>query len=313
MQRLWWLSRKYLNLIRRERSGLLTLTILFTVAFGLRAIVPQTKPVPDDVDLLTFYVEQDEAKSDKTAIQQESTKENFFAFDPNTLDAEGFVQLGLSEKQAKTVLNYREKAGGFRTKHDLSRIYVLPEGWYERHETDILLPDRQDAKKHTSQQSQPAFRQKTTHPTNDVQEVVEEPVVEEVQILDINRLDSLELIAIRGVGPKSAHHILKYRDRLGGFHDTAQYSEVWGLHPAVRQRLIEVTAPLSLPEPFDLNTADLDQLKSHPYISYKLARSLVAMRKHRGGVLTVDDLKSHHLIDDELLERLMPYLHADKP
>lgn len=311
MQRIWWSLRKHLHLIRRERSGFLTLMVFCSLAFGLRAIVPETKPLASDPEMLTFYVERDRETPPQTSHAPKRKEEAFFSFDPNELDADGFVSLGLSPKQAKSLLNYRERSGGFETKADLERVFVLPDGWFERHKSDILLPDRQDAKRNPKpEKSNPenAFTPSSKEenaPSNDQPEEVPD------RVLDINALDSVDLVAIRGIGASSAQRILAYREALGGFLDTAQYSEVWGLHPAVRQRLNETARPLSAPQRIDLNTADINQLKAHPYISYKLARSLVAMRKHRGGKLTFSDLQEHHLIDDDLLERLTPYLNVD--
>lgn len=309
MHRIWWRLRQQLHLIRRERSGILTISVLFIVAFGLQAIVPDTKPIPDRPELLAFYIEQDEPPKEQTFNAHQPNEEAFFEFDPNELDVEGFVSLGLSRKQAQSLLNYRDRSGGFQTKADLSRVYVLPEGWFERHESDIRLPDRQDAKRATHDTK----KQKTTKAAviTTKEASSEFPSEEVVQILDINNVDSTSLVNVRGIGASSAQRILAYRDALGGFYDSAQYNEVWGLHPAVRQRLKETALPLSSPDFIHLNSADLDQLKAHPYISYKLARSLVSMRKHRGGKLSRADLQEHHLIDDELLERLTPYLNVE--
>lgn len=311
MQRIWWLLHKQLHLIRRERSGLLVLIVFCTFAFALRALVPETSPAVTYPDLLTHYVDQNEAPAEELTSPQATRAEAFFKFDPNSIDLEALIQLGLSPKQAGSLLNYRDKSGGFKTKADLARVYTLPEGWFERHQADILLPDRQDAPRRVKKSETAKFANEGNSWREFSSPKSAQPPAEEVTLIDINSVDSLELTAVRGIGAKSARRIVNYRDALGGFVDTAQYQEVWGLHPAVRQRLKESAVPLTTPRQIDLNRATFEELKAHPYISYKLAKSLVAMRNHRGGTLGIADLKAHHLIDEALLERITPYLNVE--
>ena len=63
-----------------------------------------------------------------------------FAFNPNTVTLGELVRLGLSERQAEVVLNYREKGGRFRTKADFARMYVVSDSLFERLEPFIDIP-----------------------------------------------------------------------------------------------------------------------------------------------------------------------------
>ena len=58
-----------------------------------------------------------------------------FPFDPNTIGAAEWQQLGLSPRQAAVLLKYRQKGGYFRKPGDLQRIYVLSPAMYKK-----LLP-----------------------------------------------------------------------------------------------------------------------------------------------------------------------------
>jgi len=55
-----------------------------------------------------------------------------FLFDPNTATFDDFVTLGLSERVAHTLINYREKGGKFFEKEDLQKIYNLQATDYNR-------------------------------------------------------------------------------------------------------------------------------------------------------------------------------------
>ncbi|MBQ3710901.1 MAG: helix-hairpin-helix domain-containing protein [Bacteroidales bacterium] len=63
-----------------------------------------------------------------------------FRFNPNTASLEDFVRLGFSEKQAQSILNYREKGGKFRRKGDFAKSFVVADSVYKRLEPFIDIP-----------------------------------------------------------------------------------------------------------------------------------------------------------------------------
>src|SRR5690606_38365709 len=63
----------------------------------------------------------------------------YFSFDPNTLLADGWQKLGLSERQIRNIINYRQRGGVFRKKGDLEKMYTLTESDYLRLEPYIQI------------------------------------------------------------------------------------------------------------------------------------------------------------------------------
>jgi len=63
-----------------------------------------------------------------------------FRFDPNTASLEDFMRLGFSEKQAQSILNYREKGGRFRRPEDFAKSYVVADSVFERLKPYIDIP-----------------------------------------------------------------------------------------------------------------------------------------------------------------------------
>lgn len=63
-----------------------------------------------------------------------------FRFNPNTADAEDFVRLGFSPKQAQSLVSYRNKGGRFRRKEDFADSYVVSDSIYRRLEPYIDIP-----------------------------------------------------------------------------------------------------------------------------------------------------------------------------
>lgn len=63
-----------------------------------------------------------------------------FEFDPNSVSVEDLMRLGFSEKQARSIDNYRAKGGRFRRKSDFAKSYVVADSVYRRLESYIRIP-----------------------------------------------------------------------------------------------------------------------------------------------------------------------------
>ena len=63
-----------------------------------------------------------------------------FAFDPNTVSTDDLQRLGLSERQAASIENYRAKGGRFRSKADFQKMYVVSDTLFARLEPFIDIP-----------------------------------------------------------------------------------------------------------------------------------------------------------------------------
>jgi len=63
-----------------------------------------------------------------------------FRFNPNTASADELQRLGFSEKQAASIIAYREKGGRFRRKSDFAKSYVVADSVFRRLEPYIDIP-----------------------------------------------------------------------------------------------------------------------------------------------------------------------------
>lgn len=63
-----------------------------------------------------------------------------FRFNPNTVSLEDLMRLGFSEKQAQSIINYREKGGRFRRPSDFAKSFVVADSVYERLKPYIDIP-----------------------------------------------------------------------------------------------------------------------------------------------------------------------------
>jgi hypothetical protein len=68
-------------------------------------------------------------------------------FDPNELDEKQWQTLGFTERQAKTILKYKEIVGGqFKSKAQLKKCYAISSEKFEELNAFILLPENNNSK-----------------------------------------------------------------------------------------------------------------------------------------------------------------------
>lgn len=219
-------------------------------------------------------------------------KAQVFYFDPNTLNTEGWLKLGIKEKTALTIQKYVSKGGRFKKPEDLAKIYGMKQGDMER-----LMPFISIA----GETKKPLFTQTTNYNRQFVKK--------EIPKVDINLADTSIFIALPGIGPGFARRIVNFRTKLGGFYSVEQVAETYGLPDSTFQKV----KPYLFVKPGDIkkiniNTATLDELKTHPYIRYNLANVIVNFRNQHGKYGTVEDIKKIMILEDEVYDKLLPYL-----
>lgn len=211
------------------------------------------------------------------------------AFDPNTYTAEQWMALGLSEKQTAVVLKFTSR--GIYSNEDLKRIFVISDELFALIKDSTVYPPR---------------------PEHYSSEHADKPAAKSL-IVNVNTATEEELLQVKGIGPFFAKQILRRRDQLGGFVDKTQLLEVWKMD----QEKLDVIAPSLSISPdqvrkININTATVDELKIHPYISWNLANSIVKLRSQIGGYKQISDVKKSVLMTDELYEKLKRYLTLEE-
>ena len=68
---------------------------------------------------------------------------------------------------------------------------------------------------------------------------------------------------------------------------------------------VEIKTKITRPVNINANTEE--ELK-HPYISRQLAKLIISYRKMHGDYKAVSELKNLNIVNDELLQKLLPYL-----
>lgn len=134
------------------------------------------------------------------------------------------------------------------------------------------------------------------------------------QIESLNRIpfseaDSVTLQIVPGIGTATAGRIIKFRENLGGIHSKSQLEEVFGVKPETAAAVWEFFEfDPKIVRKLKINTAKLEDLATHPYISYGEAKVLVAFRNQHGHFKSADDLLKVKIFKAEWIEKISPYL-----
>ena len=192
-----------------------------------------------------------------------------FAFDPNTVSVADLQRLGLSERQAESIENYRSKGGRFRSKEDFRKMYVVSDTLFARLEAYIDIPklelNRADSAALVALRGiGPYYARKIL----DYRERLG-GFVDAAQLLEIDGLDA---------------------DRLAGFSE-------------------DVTVDAKKIRKIDLWHASDTVLARHPYIGAKGARSVLRYRQlYDSARWTLPDLAKERALPPENIEKLKKYI-----
>jgi competence ComEA-like helix-hairpin-helix protein len=237
--------------------------------------------------------------------QNQTTKSQFkpFTFNPNTIPAEKFKQLGFKDWQVKTIENYRNKGGQFHKKEDLKKIYGVTPEQYSKIESYINIPPTKDfSPLNKNNQKQYDSNNKTTNN-------YKKPAPKPKQHLDLNRSSKEQLMKISGIGPAFSERIIKYRNQLGGYKYKTQLKEVWGITPEIYTQISSQLFVTNIrTKKLNINTLKAEELVKHPYINWNIANAIVSFREKHGNFMEISEIKKLHLVTDELYNKLQPYL-----
>lgn len=182
-----------------------------------------------------------------------------------------------------------KKGGRFYKPEDLQKMYTISPELYQK-----LLPYVQ-IKESGNPKSFVPFERKEN--------------VRKTVIVDINTADSAQLDEIKGIGGAFAKRIIKYRERLGGFYKREQLMEVYGLD---EQKYAEIKDQISISKralkTININTAVFNDLKVNPYLSFRQINAIIQYRKQHGNYSGIDDLKKVVLLNQEVIDKISPYL-----
>jgi len=279
---------------KRNRRGVLLLSaILLVIIYSPRILAGLTKNKHlkysiEELDLVEKEVLESRTTKKNSTIN--SKRSRFVRpkkkFDPNCYTKSEWISLGLSEKQADVVLRFTEH--GVDSNDDLQKIFVISDELFELIKDSTYYPSKIDRQGELNSK--------------------EQLVTIDKFIVDLNTATNEELIKLVGIGDYYAEKIIEYRNRLGGYNRPEQLLDLWKFTPEKLEKIREQIVISGNVRKLNINLINYDDLVKHPYITVKIANSIVKMREQRKGYKKMEELLDSKLIDRELFDKLKPYL-----
>jgi competence protein ComEA len=218
-----------------------------------------------------------------------------FPFDPNSATEMELRTLGIDKNVVKNIIKFREKNGKFYKKEDLKRIYSFSEIDYLRLEKYINIAENQQ------------FTNNNNSPSNLTE--TKKFKTENVNLtIDVNKANINEWLELRGIGSTFAARIVEQREKLGGFTSIEQIKIIHGL-PDSTYRKIQPHLLISTPifRKISINKITIGNFM-HPYLTRKQVEILMRYRVNHGDFKKIEDLKKTGVLDDDIIEKLKPYI-----
>lgn len=293
-----------------QRMGIIVLLVLIVLMVLLNQFYPFSESSDQPVDenfrtevrdfkrgLVSIDSINKQKWSDKykelypTETETYKTKDThvLFTFDPNKADSSTFVKLGIYPFIASNIMKFRSKGGIFKTKESFAKVYGLKAEKYKELEPYIQI-------------------------TREVAIVKDSliPAVKAEQksvVIELNSADTTHLMQVNGIGRGYAKSIIRFRQLTGGFVSVQQLHEIYGMTEANFDKISPFCkVDLNLVRKIKINSASIDRLNQHPYLSFYQAKAIYELRRNKVKLKSIQELKQLEEITVEDIAKIEPYL-----
>ncbi len=308
--------KDYFTFSRKERNGMVIFLAVVgaVIAFPLlynSAEKTSDATIPDKNTLKEQFNKQDNFFNNEASDVSEETvidEARLFPFDPNTLTKEQWVDFGLSEKTANTIINYTSKGGRFYKAEDIRKIWGLkPE------EADALIPYIK------IERTGNRFSSYAANNRN-------------IPVIDINTASAEDWKALPGIGEVLSERIVKYRNAVNGFTAIEDVKKVYGISDATfgnirsylrlstkpQKKEIENAQPAFASEEkivkpagkVNINAASEREMVAAG-VQRNIAKAIVVYRQQHGRFSTIQDVRKIIFVDEETYTKIAPLIVAE--
>lgn len=300
-----------------DRRAIVALGCVAVFAIGVLMVVDRLSPQPSpSMERVTGV----ESGPDGLSIMEEMSagqRGSLGTFDPNTVDSLTLIGFGVKAWKVRNFLHYRAAGKVFRSAEEMGKTH----GWtvedVERVREYVRVEEEYGKGKRLfggTEKGQPGWEGrnekygKDGKRWDDWKEEKTERTSNKFHTLtkvDVNTADTALLRRIPGVGAKISDAIVRYRERLGGFHSVEQLKEIKIVSPELLNWMEVSSSDI---QKIPINKASFQALNNHPYISYEQTKALRQYIRLYGRVKDEKALLETGIFTKEELERLRPYI-----
>ena len=223
-------------------------------------------------------------------------------FNPNTLKESEWIELGFSKLQVKTILKYKKSIGGFKTKNDVRKCYVVSEKKFKKLEPwlDIKSSEKQSNKKNSGT-------------------IFESHKQRKLFLFDPDTLSTSNWEQL-GFSPKQAKAIIRYKRSIGRFVNKEQIRKSYVISDE-KFREIEPYIRFQKNNPkyrnekeikkTDINKATIEEIKKIKGIGSVRAKTTINYRNSLGGFALLSQINKVYGLRDLPLDEVEKYFYTN--
>ena len=230
-------------------------------------------------------------------LKSNPKKQKIFPFNPNFIsDFKGY-QLGLSIEEIDRLHKFRNQGEFVNSVQEFQKVTQVSDSLLATISPFFKFPKW---KTNVNQQKGKSFKNSENRIVNP-------------STRDINKATQSDLKLINGIGEKLSARIIKYRNRIKGFTFKNQMDEVWGLDPAVINRIWDSFRIIEKPiiKKININTASVKEVLTIPYIDYKLCKRIFEYRDQVAEFQNLTELQRIDSFPKNKYDRIVLYLLAE--
>ncbi len=308
--------KEYFSFTRSERNGIYLLLVIIliislimqTMHVWLHPKVASNKSFVTKIKTLEASLKKDTNyyvnRLDQYIIDRYDTLK-LFRFNPNSTSTGEWKQLGLTDKQIKTIENYITNGGKFFTKRDFQRIYGIRTKQYEILKPYIDLPDEK-------QFDNDDYKNEG---------LSNKPQPQKLFIFDPNTTTDNEWKQLGLTNPQ-IQTINNYLKSGGRFYKKSDLQKIYGIpetHYKMLEPYIQITesAEKTLEKTVDiqiieLNSANKNDLKQIPGIGDYYAMQIIKYRNKLGGFYSKKQISEVYKLPDNVSRTVQQYSSIDE-
>lgn len=201
----------------------------------------------------------------------------FKKFNPNTVNYDELIDMGMPSNIAKNIINYRNSGAVFRSPADLLKLYSIDSILYNEILQFIDIPEK--------------------------------TVKIEIKIVELNTSTPKEISISTDIDTYQAYKIVNYRERLGGFINYNQLETIEGVEIETINKIKQYTWIDTLQiKKINLNTVDYKTLIKHPLSNKEITEKIIRYRKFTKKINTIEELIKNRVVNKQDITKLKPYL-----
>lgn len=298
-------KNRFFHWNKRERRGSLVLLCLLAAMLFFYGYLKRTPdqswtPDPEFLKLAEQFADTQNTFAERAYKSADRFPDKPFSqntyppisgpFNPNGLPEAEWINMGLSERQAKALKKYEAGGGRFYKKEDLKKVFVISEAFYAHIEPYLAVP--------------PGFegKEKIAFPSSDANRT---------WLVDINKADSAALDSLPGISPKLAGRMIRFRQIFGAFVSVSQVKDMPGFFADSYDRLTQKAFTGSaVVKPVNLNYCTFKELLLLPGMTYECVKAILNHRERNGFFRKTEDLVTLNLAEPDLYLKIAPYIEV---